>query len=160
MTTETTTEFSFDLILVCALTVPAPNEMEARKMLGVALDAADTNFGAWPNGSPILGEVSVDGTPQLYAINGEHVDMAPAAQLEYLVTLPQILPPDPEDMNEERAVWAGSAIAEFRRVTGTDEEDAVCDLIANLRHFCDRSGIDFASEVARANQHYEAEIGR
>jgi hypothetical protein len=68
-----------------------------------------------------------------------------------------LLPPDPEGMNDRRSAWAGQAIAAFMRATGTDLEDAVSDLIANLRHWCDRHEIDFDAEFARAAFHYEAE---
>ena len=52
--------FTFDLTLSAALTVDAPDDIMARKMIVECLECADTNFGAWPNGDPILGEVSVD----------------------------------------------------------------------------------------------------
>ena len=67
------------------------------------------------------------------------------------------LPPDPEGMNDRRAEWAGRAIASFCSATGTDEEDAACDLLADLMHWCDRNGEDFGHELARARDHYEAE---
>ena len=34
------------------------------------------------------------------------------------------LPPDPENMNDKRAAWAGAALLAFMLETGTDEEDA------------------------------------
>jgi hypothetical protein len=67
------------------------------------------------------------------------------------------LPPDPEGMNDRRATWAAGAVAGFRSATGTDEEDAVCDLLADLMHWCDRSGQGFGRELARATDHYQAE---
>jgi hypothetical protein len=67
------------------------------------------------------------------------------------------LPPDPEGMNDRRAGWAGRAIANFRAATGTDEEDAVCDLLADLMHWCNRHGLNFGNELARARDHYDAE---
>ena len=48
------------------------------------------------------------------------------------------LPPDPDGMNEDRAGWARQALEHFRNVTGSDAEDALTDLLANLRHLCDR----------------------
>ncbi len=69
----------------------------------------------------------------------------------------QALPPDPEGMNDNRAAWAGEALAVFMLATGTDLEDAVSDLIADLMHWCDRHGIAFDEELARAATHYEAE---
>ena len=67
------------------------------------------------------------------------------------------LPPDPEEMNDKRADWAASAIDDFGQQTGTDLEDAVSDLLADLMHWCDRNGQDFEHELRRARQHYEAE---
>ena len=67
------------------------------------------------------------------------------------------VPPDPEGMNDKRSAWAAGAVAAFMDATGTDEADAVCDLVADLMHWCDRHGYDFARELARANDHYAAE---
>jgi hypothetical protein len=67
------------------------------------------------------------------------------------------LPPDPEGMNDKRAAWAAIAIAAFQKATGTEDEDALCDLLADLRHWADRQGYDFEAASARANNHYEAE---
>ena len=67
------------------------------------------------------------------------------------------LPPDPDDMNDQRADWAESAINLFRAKTGTDGEDAICDLTADLMHWCDRNGQDFNTELLRGSGHYEAE---
>ena len=69
----------------------------------------------------------------------------------------KILPPDPENRNDDRAAWAGSALAAFMRVTGTDVEDAVGDLLADLMHWCDRNNYDFDLALERARGHYEAE---
>ena len=67
------------------------------------------------------------------------------------------LPPDPEERNDERAEWAQSAINAFRIATGTDPEDAVSDLLADLMHWCDRYGPGFHNELNRARNHYDAE---
>jgi hypothetical protein len=37
----------------------------------------------------------------------------------------QNLPPDPDNLNDNRAEWAGAALATFMRETGTDQEDIV-----------------------------------
>lgn len=64
-----------------------------------------------------------------------------------------------EPENKDRAEWAGKAIAAFRRATGADEGDAVCDLLANLGHWCDlKNGHgDFDAQLRRAAFHYEDE---
>ena len=67
------------------------------------------------------------------------------------------LPPDPDGRNDKRAAWAGAAVSSFRQATGTDEEDALCDLLAELMHWADRSGHDFDAVLHRARDHYEAE---
>lgn len=67
------------------------------------------------------------------------------------------LPPDPDLQNANRARSAGAALEEFHQLTGTDFEDAVSDLLANLMHWCDRAGQDFDQELRRARSHYAAE---
>ncbi len=69
------------------------------------------------------------------------------------------LPPDPEGMNDRRARWASLALAAFMAATRTDPEDAICDLIADLRHWADRNGQDFDREADRGARHYAEEIG-
>ena len=67
------------------------------------------------------------------------------------------LPADPENMNNDRAAWAAAALREFQRVTGTDDEDALGDLLCDLMHWCDRNGYDFDAAFSRARMHHEAE---
>ena len=67
------------------------------------------------------------------------------------------LPPDPDGQNDDRADWAESALVTFRDKTGTDKDDALCDLIADLLHWCDRYGYDFDNELKRGRGHYWAE---
>ena len=67
------------------------------------------------------------------------------------------LPPDPENMNDERSAWAAVALEAFQDETRTDDEDAVADLLCDLRHWCDRNGMDFRIELARAMNHYREE---
>jgi hypothetical protein len=67
------------------------------------------------------------------------------------------LPPDPENMNDDRAAWAACALRQFQRETGTDDEDALCDLLCDLMHWSDRNDSDFEAELERARMHYEAE---
>jgi hypothetical protein len=67
------------------------------------------------------------------------------------------LPPDPEGMNDKRASLAGAALAVFKSETGSDEEDAVGDFLADLMHWCDRHNYDFDAALERARGHYEAE---
>lgn len=67
------------------------------------------------------------------------------------------LPPDPEGMNENRAVLAGKALNAFIAASGADEEDVVGDLLIDLMHWCDRNNHDFDLALDRARSHYDAE---
>jgi hypothetical protein len=67
------------------------------------------------------------------------------------------LPPDPEGMNGGRAAWAGKALKAFRKATGTDEDAALPDLLADLMHWCDRNGQDWDAALGRAYDHYREE---
>ena len=67
------------------------------------------------------------------------------------------LPPDPENMNDDRAAWAAAALRHFQCTTGTDDEDALVDLLGDLLHWCDRNTFDFEAALACARMHYEAE---
>jgi hypothetical protein len=67
------------------------------------------------------------------------------------------LPADRDGLNDDRAAWAGSALAEFMLVTGTDEEERLSDLLADLMHWADRNGYAFDAALERARGHYEAE---
>jgi hypothetical protein len=70
---------------------------------------------------------------------------------------PSPLPPDPDGMNFDRASWADKAISAFREATGTDREDTLTDLLADLMHWSDRAGFGFDEALDRAREHYGAE---
>jgi hypothetical protein len=68
-------EYLFDVKLFAAFRVKAASEEEARSMLAKALDCATVNCGAWPDGSPIIAEASLDDDPpDLVEIDGETPD--------------------------------------------------------------------------------------
>ncbi|MGA8758155.1 MAG: hypothetical protein WB611_17840 [Stellaceae bacterium] len=67
------------------------------------------------------------------------------------------LPSDPEKMNASRAKWAGTALRQFQCVAGTDDEDALGDLLCDLMHWSDRNNYDFDLALARAQGNYEEE---
>lgn len=74
----------------------------------------------------------------------------------------QQIPPDPEEMNDDRAEWTEQALETFRRATcpGSPEEpfeDLIPDLLADLAHYCDRNGLDFGHMLWGARAHYEDE---
>lgn len=60
-----------------------------------------------------------------------------------------------EATNEDRAQWAKLAVDEFRRVTRTDAECAVLDLLADLMHL---QGEQFDDDLEMARTHYAAEL--
>ena len=69
------------------------------------------------------------------------------------------IPPDPEEMNDKRALAAGRALRYFARDFGeTDDrgdlaefaEQNLSDLLADIAHFCDREGLDFLNCLTRA----------
>lgn len=70
------------------------------------------------------------------------------------------LPPDPDGENDNRALWAEKALLAFRKITGTEAEDAVSDLLCNLMHFCDRDGQNFRREFERSQRHYTDETAK
>ncbi|MBN9693299.1 MAG: hypothetical protein J0M24_23905 [Verrucomicrobia bacterium] len=53
--------------------------------------------------------------------------------------------------------WADAPLATLMHQTGTELEHAVCDLLANLMHWCDFHEEDFDRQLARARDHYKCE---
>lgn len=64
---------------------------------------------------------------------------------------------DPMSMNAQRAAWAHAAVMTFIEQTRSDYQDAVADLLCDLMHLCDRDGMIFADELARAANHHAEE---
>ena len=76
------------------------------------------------------------------------------------------LPPDPEQMNAERANWAAEILGLFEiygespHQEATEEERCglieqnLSDLIADFAHFCDRTGLEMRTVLRRAMDHY------
>jgi hypothetical protein len=63
--------------------------------------------------------------------------------------------------NQQRAETAYAALVEGCRVRGeliNCDEDALYDLLADLRHFCDANDLNFAEIDRRAYQAYLAEV--
>lgn len=74
------------------------------------------------------------------------------------------MPPDPEQMNDRRSEWAAHALDTFSRDTyhrplgaGEDNETTASDLVADIRHWCDRNGVEWESVLRRAEGHYADE---
>jgi hypothetical protein len=51
----------------------------------------------------------------------------------------------------------GRRLRQFQCVTGTDDEDALGDLLCDLMHWSDRNNYDFDLALARAQGNYEEE---
>jgi len=65
-------EYAFDVKLYAAIRVRAESVEAARELLDETVQAADANFGAWPDGEPILAEVSVAGEHNpCFEVDGE-----------------------------------------------------------------------------------------
>lgn len=64
---------------------------------------------------------------------------------------------DPDNQNDDRADWGGEMIEAIMNATGTDREDALSDGLADLMHWANREGFDFAIELQRACTQFEAE---
>lgn len=67
------------------------------------------------------------------------------------------LPPDPDELNDDRACWAGKSVRAFQEATGTDDGDVLCDLLADLMHWSDRNKYDFTAALIHARDYYQAE---
>lgn len=77
------------------------------------------------------------------------------------LTPPKHRPADPEQQNDDRALWAEQALIAFMQETGTEQEDSVADLLCDLMHYCDRDmRLNFEACMARARAHYAAETQR
>ena len=59
--------------------------------------------------------------------------------------------------NSARAQWADEAVRAFVARTGSDLDDCLCDLLADLMHWADKCGFDFATALDRACGHYAVE---
>ena len=67
-------------------------------------------------------------------------------------------PADPQERNEERALWAQITLAAFMAETSTDEGDALVEFLAGVMHWCDRSGESFEAHLERARSLYREEM--
>jgi hypothetical protein len=102
---------------------------------------------------------TLDNLPEVIQARAALAKSTPINPSTYERTLPMThkLPPDPENKNDDRAAWAGKAMAAFIEATGADEEDCLGDLLADLMHWCDRNNYAFDLALDRARGHYEAE---
>lgn len=59
--------------------------------------------------------------------------------------------------NADRAFWVKPAIEAFQQETGTDDENAIADLVCDLCHAARARGDDPIEEVKRGLRHFLAE---
>lgn len=64
---------------------------------------------------------------------------------------------DGEPTNADRAGFVASAIEQYQRVTKTDDEDAVMDMLCDLMHYCDYTDQDFEHKLVSAVGHHVEE---
>lgn len=66
---------------------------------------------------------------------------------------------DPTELNKKRVNWAQTALDAFREVTRCDPgEESLRDLLTDLRHWANRSGICWEDSLASAMRSYRAEV--
>jgi hypothetical protein len=70
---------------------------------------------------------------------------------------PRKLPPDPDELNDKRAEWAGEAVQQFMRVTKVEQADVLSDLLADLMHWADHNDQYFEIALRKARRHYTEE---
>ena len=64
---------------------------------------------------------------------------------------------NPQERNDERALWAQVALAAFVAETSTDESNALVEFLVGVMHWCDRSGESFEAHLERARSWYSEE---
>jgi hypothetical protein len=72
---------------------------------------------------------------------------------------------DPDEKNADRADWARAALEAFQAETGTDDCDAISDLLCDIRHLCDHdkrygAWADALDRATIAGSHYDAETSK
>jgi hypothetical protein len=67
------------------------------------------------------------------------------------------LPPDPDGLNESRAGWASLALDAFQNTTGCEFAHMLPDLLNDLMHWCDRTGVSFDASLHLAQKAYAEE---
>ncbi len=66
--------------------------------------------------------------------------------------------PDLLPSNKDRSGRVDQIYELYEKLTDVDDHEGfVSDVLADIMHFCEREGIDFASKVAMAEMHFEAE---
>ena len=66
-------EYTYHITLTSTVRVKANSPKEAESLMRKNIDAADVNFGAWPDGTPIVQTVYMLDDSVLVEIDGEAV---------------------------------------------------------------------------------------
>ncbi len=66
--------YSFDVRMTATIHVPASSEADARAELAENMFYCQANFGAWPDGEPILGEATIVGEAELVGQSEEWIN--------------------------------------------------------------------------------------
>jgi hypothetical protein len=66
-------------------------------------------------------------------------------------------PPDPHGMNGPRAARAARGVSALAIASGADQKDALAQQLADIMHWCDRSGVAFRDALAWAEDYYATE---
>ena len=84
------------------------------------------------------------------------------AELPALITIPDYpLGMVPDELRDNEPILYRCIIAKRALVAGyedAEDESSVTDLLADVRHYCDALGLDYAVMDQRAHSHYLAEI--
>ncbi|WP_321935354.1 hypothetical protein [Paraburkholderia sp. J8-2] len=120
-------EYAFDCNLSAAIRVKGTTREVAEARLRAALNTADCNGGAWPDGDPILFEASVNNALVLYEVDGEPVEQA---------DLPLVAACAALEVHSTCLSIAGDASVQVRQ------------LLVSLRRFCATNGLDIDATFA------------
>lgn len=95
-----------------------------------------------------------------------------AMRFDILIPAPELhLPPDPDNMNEERALAALAVVEYFastsmgeapaKRALKTEQRELLHqnlkDMVGDFAHLCDRVGLDMSAILQGAANHYRSE---
>ena len=94
-----------------------------------------------------------------YIARAERLAGRPVSVQETLDLVRARLPEDPAVDTERRADRGRELLERYMAVTGTDEDAALGDLLADLRHMADRDNYDYGLADARAESYHTEETG-
>ena len=74
-------------------------------------------------------------------------------------TLAEVFADPLDPTNDERALKAALKVKGYAGENADDIEADVCDMLVDLRHYCDAVGLDFGRINRTARNHHEEEVG-